>query len=222
MRIDELYKFNDGTLNDVLNALDDRLKGIRMQYLPQTIWRKGDKDRAAAIIQAIDKMLKTWRIMRSLKRFVVDDCMRETSGCYKVPYDSSYANPIFTEYKLDWLFDTKVLVYKGNVFNPPPHDFINAKIEEELVETKSRLEHRGRQAEEIQGSIASFFLSDIARLEPNRVAPSHLTSSATTSLRANTHVRHSTSSSRNFGHTSTPEHLKKKKKSVEKGGPSAI
>nr|GEZ19363.1 retrovirus-related Pol polyprotein from transposon TNT 1-94 [Tanacetum cinerariifolium] len=32
MWIDELYKFNDGTLNDVRNALDDRLKGIRMQY----------------------------------------------------------------------------------------------------------------------------------------------------------------------------------------------
>nr|GEX23126.1 hypothetical protein [Tanacetum cinerariifolium] len=70
MRIDELYKFSDGTLNDVRNALDDRLKGIRMQYLPQTIWRKGDKDRAAAMIQSIDKMLKTRRIMRSLERFV--------------------------------------------------------------------------------------------------------------------------------------------------------
>nr|GFB26946.1 hypothetical protein [Tanacetum cinerariifolium] len=70
MRIDKLYKFSDGTLNDVRNALDDRLKGIRMQYLPQTIWRKGDKDRAAAMIQAIDKMLKTRRIMRSLERFV--------------------------------------------------------------------------------------------------------------------------------------------------------
>nr|GEV73468.1 hypothetical protein [Tanacetum cinerariifolium] len=31
MRIDELYKFSDGTLNDVRNALDDRLKGIQMQ-----------------------------------------------------------------------------------------------------------------------------------------------------------------------------------------------
>nr|GEU53397.1 integrase, catalytic region, zinc finger, CCHC-type, peptidase aspartic, catalytic [Tanacetum cinerariifolium] len=70
MRIDELHKFNDGTLNDVRTALDDRLKGIRMQYLPQTIWRKGDKDRAAAMIQAIDKMLKTMRIMRSLEKFV--------------------------------------------------------------------------------------------------------------------------------------------------------
>nr|GFA51413.1 hypothetical protein [Tanacetum cinerariifolium] len=61
---------NDGTLNDVRNALDNRLKGIMMQYLPQKIWRKGDKDRAAAMIQSIDKMLKTRRIMRSLKRFV--------------------------------------------------------------------------------------------------------------------------------------------------------
>nr|GEY80951.1 hypothetical protein [Tanacetum cinerariifolium] len=54
MRIDELHKFSDGTLNDVRNALDDRLKEIRMQYLPSTIWRK-DKDRAAAMIQAIEK-----------------------------------------------------------------------------------------------------------------------------------------------------------------------
>nr|GEX06477.1 hypothetical protein [Tanacetum cinerariifolium] len=70
MWIDELQKFSDGMLNDVLNALDDRLKGIRMQYLPQTTWRKGDKDRAAAMIQSIDKMLKTRRIMRSLERFI--------------------------------------------------------------------------------------------------------------------------------------------------------
>nr|GFA17691.1 hypothetical protein [Tanacetum cinerariifolium] len=30
MQIDELHKFSDGMLNDVRNALDDRLKGIRM------------------------------------------------------------------------------------------------------------------------------------------------------------------------------------------------
>nr|GEY18082.1 hypothetical protein [Tanacetum cinerariifolium] len=70
MRIDELHKFNDGTLNDVRTALDDHLKGIRIKYLPQTIWRKSGKERAAAMIQAIDKQLKTRRIMRSLERFV--------------------------------------------------------------------------------------------------------------------------------------------------------
>nr|GEY23369.1 hypothetical protein [Tanacetum cinerariifolium] len=70
MRIDELHKFSDGTLNDVHTPLDDRLKGIRMKYPPQTIWRKSDKERAAAMIQAIDKQQKTRRIMRSLERFV--------------------------------------------------------------------------------------------------------------------------------------------------------
>nr|GEZ40870.1 hypothetical protein [Tanacetum cinerariifolium] len=70
MRIDELHKFSDETLTDVCTTLDDRLKGIRMRYLPQKIWRKSDKDRAAAMIQAIDKRLKTRRIIRSLEMFV--------------------------------------------------------------------------------------------------------------------------------------------------------
>nr|GFB94567.1 hypothetical protein [Tanacetum cinerariifolium] len=70
MRIDELHKFSDGMLTDVCTTLDDRLKGIRMKYLPQSIWRKSDKDREGAMIQAIDKRLKTKRIMRSLERFV--------------------------------------------------------------------------------------------------------------------------------------------------------
>nr|GEW99750.1 hypothetical protein [Tanacetum cinerariifolium] len=34
MRIDKLHKFSDGTLNNVCTALDDRLKGIRMKYMP--------------------------------------------------------------------------------------------------------------------------------------------------------------------------------------------
>nr|GEX07855.1 hypothetical protein [Tanacetum cinerariifolium] len=68
MRIDELHKFNDGMLNDFRTALDDRLKGIRMKYLPQTIWRKSDKERTEAMIQAIDKQQKTRRIMRSMER----------------------------------------------------------------------------------------------------------------------------------------------------------
>ncbi|GKG29468.1 hypothetical protein Tco_0416833, partial [Tanacetum coccineum] len=38
------------------------------------------------------------------------------------------------------------------------------KIEEELVGTKSQLEHRERQAEEIQGSITSFFQSNFTLL----------------------------------------------------------
>nr|GEV46656.1 hypothetical protein [Tanacetum cinerariifolium] len=70
MRINELHKFKDGTLTDVLTTQDDHLKGIQMQYLPQSICRKSDKDRAEAMIRAIDKRLKTRRIMRSLERSV--------------------------------------------------------------------------------------------------------------------------------------------------------
>nr|GFB26151.1 hypothetical protein [Tanacetum cinerariifolium] len=40
IRIDELHKFSDGMLTDIHTALDDRLKWIRMQYLPQSILRK--------------------------------------------------------------------------------------------------------------------------------------------------------------------------------------
>ncbi|GJS75839.1 hypothetical protein Tco_0725720 [Tanacetum coccineum] len=68
--IDELHKFSDGTLDDVRTALNDRLKGIRMEYLPQTFWSQRDKVNARAMIQAIDKRLKTRRIFRSLERFV--------------------------------------------------------------------------------------------------------------------------------------------------------
>ncbi|GKA63570.1 hypothetical protein Tco_0763176, partial [Tanacetum coccineum] len=72
MCIDELHKFSNGTLNDVRTALNDRLetKVIRIKYLPQTIWRQSDKDKAGAMIQAIDKQLKTRRIMRTLEKFV--------------------------------------------------------------------------------------------------------------------------------------------------------
>nr|GEU40091.1 hypothetical protein [Tanacetum cinerariifolium] len=70
MRINEQYKFSDGTLNDVRTALNDRLKGIQRKYLPQTILRQIDRDKARAMIQAIDKQLKTRRIIRSLEKFV--------------------------------------------------------------------------------------------------------------------------------------------------------
>ncbi|GJW70797.1 hypothetical protein Tco_0127714 [Tanacetum coccineum] len=50
MRINELHKFSDGTLNDVRTDLDDLLKGIRMKYLPRTIWRQSYRDKSGAMI----------------------------------------------------------------------------------------------------------------------------------------------------------------------------
>ncbi|GKB65387.1 hypothetical protein Tco_0921573, partial [Tanacetum coccineum] len=57
MCIDELHKFSDGTLNDVRTALNDRLKGIQMKYLPQTIWRQSDRDKAGAPPQDYEQQL---------------------------------------------------------------------------------------------------------------------------------------------------------------------
>ncbi|GJU62453.1 reverse transcriptase domain-containing protein [Tanacetum coccineum] len=79
MRIDELHKFSDGTLDDVLFCSNIRLKGIRMEYLPQTFWSQRDKANARAMIQAIDKRLKIRMIMRSLERIVVDTIRVEES-----------------------------------------------------------------------------------------------------------------------------------------------
>nr|GEV87500.1 hypothetical protein [Tanacetum cinerariifolium] len=42
---------------------------FRMKYLPQTFWKKVEKDRAGVMIQAIDKQLKNRRIMGSLEKF---------------------------------------------------------------------------------------------------------------------------------------------------------
>nr|GEV14803.1 reverse transcriptase domain-containing protein [Tanacetum cinerariifolium] len=80
----------DGTLTDVRTTLDDRLKGIRMKYLPQTIWRKSDKERATSMIQAIDKQLKMQRIMRSLERHP-EECydLIENITAYQNDWDTS-------------------------------------------------------------------------------------------------------------------------------------
>nr|GEZ67823.1 hypothetical protein [Tanacetum cinerariifolium] len=75
LTVKERFAFNvslriDGTPNDVRTALDDHLKGIWINYLPHAIWRRSDMERAATMIQAIDKQLKTRRIMRSLEKFI--------------------------------------------------------------------------------------------------------------------------------------------------------
>nr|GEX98108.1 hypothetical protein [Tanacetum cinerariifolium] len=70
---DKLYRFKEGDFKRLrIQDTEDMLLllGIRMKYLPQTIWRKSDKERATAMIQAIDKQLNTRRILRSLKKFV--------------------------------------------------------------------------------------------------------------------------------------------------------
>ncbi|GJS07298.1 hypothetical protein Tco_0364094 [Tanacetum coccineum] len=70
MRLDELYKFSDGTLTRLRTSLDDITKNIRIEYLPQRRWSTLEKKRAHIMIKAIDKQLKERRMMRSLEKFV--------------------------------------------------------------------------------------------------------------------------------------------------------
>ncbi|GJY34123.1 hypothetical protein Tco_0418592 [Tanacetum coccineum] len=57
MRADELYKFIDGTLNDVRSALHDIVSRIRMEYIPKKKWSNLDKRRDQVMVQDIDKKL---------------------------------------------------------------------------------------------------------------------------------------------------------------------
>ncbi|GKA49349.1 hypothetical protein Tco_0742422 [Tanacetum coccineum] len=70
MRSDELYKFSDRALTGLRTSLDDIIKNIRMEYLPQRRWSTLEKKRANIMIKAIDKQLKERRMMRSLKKFI--------------------------------------------------------------------------------------------------------------------------------------------------------
>ncbi|GKD16329.1 hypothetical protein Tco_1205487 [Tanacetum coccineum] len=70
LRTDELYKFSDGTLNDVWSALHDIDLGIRIEYLPKKKWSNLDKKRARVMVQDIDKKLFERRLMRNLEKFV--------------------------------------------------------------------------------------------------------------------------------------------------------
>nr|GFB83299.1 hypothetical protein [Tanacetum cinerariifolium] len=87
---DKIYKFKEGDfkrlrLQDIEDMLlllvQGKLSNLTVEehfafnvslrmFTRSTIIKRGDKDRAVAMIQAIEKMLKTRRIMRSLEKFV--------------------------------------------------------------------------------------------------------------------------------------------------------
>nr|GEU39891.1 hypothetical protein [Tanacetum cinerariifolium] len=66
MRTDVLYKFSDGTLNDVRTALHDISTGIRMDYLPMRKRSNFDKKRAQIMLHYINKQLYQRRLIRNL------------------------------------------------------------------------------------------------------------------------------------------------------------
>ncbi|GJY07058.1 hypothetical protein Tco_0374112 [Tanacetum coccineum] len=86
MRIDELHKFSDGTLNDVRSALDDILKQIRIGYLPQTVWRKSDTQ---VITVKMEIMLEPTsnKLMSALRRSDNENMLSRSSRIQRILKD---------------------------------------------------------------------------------------------------------------------------------------
>nr|GEV53882.1 hypothetical protein [Tanacetum cinerariifolium] len=74
MRFNEIYKFSDGTLHHIDEALDYRVKKFKVNRinpgLNTRFWTNTDVDRSKEFMFAIQKWLKTRRIFRNLESFV--------------------------------------------------------------------------------------------------------------------------------------------------------
>nr|GEW41820.1 hypothetical protein [Tanacetum cinerariifolium] len=74
MRFNEIHKFSDGTLQQIDEALDYRVKEFRINTmntgLNTKFWTRKDVDRCKAFMFAIHRRLKTRRIFRNLESFV--------------------------------------------------------------------------------------------------------------------------------------------------------
>ncbi|GKB61070.1 hypothetical protein Tco_0917256 [Tanacetum coccineum] len=74
MRFNEIHKFSDGTLQQIDEALDYRVKEFKVNRmnpgLNTQFWTRKDVDRSKEFMFAIQKRLKTRRIFRNLECFV--------------------------------------------------------------------------------------------------------------------------------------------------------
>ncbi|GKA18226.1 hypothetical protein Tco_0755501 [Tanacetum coccineum] len=73
MRLDELHKFSDGTLQSVRDTLHDMATNLRMGYykaLPRRRWIYLDKTRSHIMVKYIDRQLLERRLFRSLEKFI--------------------------------------------------------------------------------------------------------------------------------------------------------
>ncbi|GJW55666.1 hypothetical protein Tco_0099751 [Tanacetum coccineum] len=74
MRFNEIYKFSDGTLQQIDEALDYKVKEFRVNRmnlgLDTRFWTKKDVDRSKEFMFSIQKRLKTRRIFQNLESFV--------------------------------------------------------------------------------------------------------------------------------------------------------
>nr|GEY47238.1 hypothetical protein [Tanacetum cinerariifolium] len=92
MRFNEIYKFSDGTLTNIMEALDYRVKEYKVNRLNPGMntrfWTDKDVSRSKEFIHAIKQRLKTRRIFRNLECFNI----RVTPKYHKEDGNPSRAN----------------------------------------------------------------------------------------------------------------------------------
>nr|GFB44917.1 hypothetical protein [Tanacetum cinerariifolium] len=74
MRFNEIHKFSDETLQQIVEALDYWVKDFRINRLNPGLntrfWTRNDVDQCNAFMFTIQRRLRTWRIFRNLESFV--------------------------------------------------------------------------------------------------------------------------------------------------------
>nr|GEW98641.1 retrotransposon protein, putative, Ty1-copia subclass [Tanacetum cinerariifolium] len=113
MRFNEIYKFSDGTLTQILEALSYNVKEFKIKRLDPGMnthfWTQKDVIRSKEFIAAIERRLKTRRIYRNLECFIRRDLPRDnplvsvevlsfrnSNACYYDPEKCEHASPKVT------------------------------------------------------------------------------------------------------------------------------
>nr|GFA20594.1 hypothetical protein [Tanacetum cinerariifolium] len=83
MRFNEIHKFSDGTLQQINEALDYRVKEFRINRMNPCLntrfWTRKDVDRCKVFMFAIHRRLRTRRIFRTWRALLVDASKRENT-----------------------------------------------------------------------------------------------------------------------------------------------
>ncbi|GKA45636.1 hypothetical protein Tco_0738432 [Tanacetum coccineum] len=91
MRFNEIHKFSDGTLQQIDEALDYRVKEFKVNRmnpgLNTRFWTRKDVKRSKEFMFAIQKWLKTRRIFHNLESFVGGRVREETKDYMREPND---------------------------------------------------------------------------------------------------------------------------------------
>ncbi|GKA19985.1 hypothetical protein Tco_0699900 [Tanacetum coccineum] len=142
MRFNEIHKFSDGTLQQIDEALDYRVKEFKVNRmnpgLNTRFWTRKDVDRSKEFMFAIQKWLKTRRIFRNLECFIGGRIREETKDYMREPNDH-----IISAIKPEHPIDTKVATMKNG--NPSRAIIKHLGVEHMMISKKAQRSHESKE-----------------------------------------------------------------------------